>query len=602
MEIYNAPLEDIRFLLQHLEEEQDIEVDATTEPMFDRELTDAILEESARFASEVLFPLNNIGDLEGVSWSVSGVTMPEGFKDAYDQLINSEWNKISTPVEYGGQGFPKRLSTAVREIFSSANKSFVMCPDLTAAAIEALSLAADDSLKNTYLPKLVEGKWSATMNLTEPQAGSDVSALRSRAMPQEDGTYRVFGQKIFISFGDHDLTENIVHLVLARTMGAQKDAHGISLFLVPKYLPDADNNWTIANDVVCTGIEHKLGNHASPTCTLVFGDEGKGAVGWLIGEELKGLQYMFIMMNSARFKVGMESIAVSELSYQQALSYAKERIQGKAVSGGHESVAIFHHPDVSRMLLSMRSRIDAMRSLGYWISSQQDAIHLMADQDRARQNAALIDLMIPIFKGWATETSVAVTATSVQIHGGMGYITESGASQPLRDVLICPIYEGTTGIQANDLISRKIIRDGGSSLNLWLEKMQHSQQRLVNEGGDDLSEYAAQFNQAIHSLKRATDWIIANYTDSTAEVLAVSVPFLQLAGIVAGGWQMADTSLSAKRLYKKGDISEEFVKKKMVNLGFYSAQVLSLTEGLAHSVMYGGMGALDFEMEISRTA
>lgn len=590
MNPYIAPLDEMRFVMRELADIARVAQLPNGEALADPELTDAILNQSSRFARDVLAPLDSVGDQHGAQWSPDGVAMAPGFGDAFRQFVEADWNKLSMPVEHGGQGLPTLLCTAVREIFAASNKAFCICPDLTAAAVAALMLSADDTLKSLYVPKLASGKWAATMNLTEPHAGSDVGALRSRAVPQEDGTYRLFGQKIFISYGEHDMTENIVHLVLARTPDAPAGSRGVSLFLVPKFLPDGEQPGK-RNDVRCTGIEHKLGTHASPTCTMVFGDDGEGAVGWLIGEENKGLQYMFVMMNEARFHVAMESIAVSERAYQQALAYARERVQGKPAEGGTDSVPIICHPDVRRMLLSMRSQTEAMRALGYLIAGAQDMAEHHPDAQVRRERQVFVDLMIPVIKGCASETAVEVTRTNIQVHGGMGYILESGASQPLRDILICPIYEGTTAIQANDFIARKIVRDGGAALHSWLLRTKETLAALESAGGE-LAGIERELRQAVSALEQATAWVIAEYPARMLEVLACAVPFLRLAGIVAGGWQMARAGLAAQRSLQQKDGNISFMQSKMASAQFYALHVLPQAPGLAHTVMCGGAMAL----------
>lgn len=589
MNSFTTPREDMLFVLRELADIERVTQLPDAEALADQGLTDAILDEAANFAAGVLSPLYMVGDREGAHWSPEGVTTATGFKEAYQKFVGADWNKLSMPIEYGGQGLPTLLCTALREVFTGANKAFCICTDLTAAAVEAMALAANDSIKSLYMPKLVSGEWAATMNLTEPQAGSDVGALRTRAEPQPDGSYRLFGQKIFISYGEHDLTENIVHLVLARIVGAPDGVRGISLFVVPKYFPGQPG---VRNDVQCAGVEHKLGNHGSPTCTMVYGSDGEGAQGWLIGEPNKGLQYMFVMMNEARFHVGMEGVAVCERAYRQALAYAQERVQGKPAEGGDESVPIIRHPDVRRMLLSMRSQTEAMRALGYLLASAQDLAAKHPEADVRRERQAFVDLMIPVFKGWSTETAVQVTATSIQIHGGMGYINESGASQPLRDVLICPIYEGTTGIQANDLISRKIVRDDGRAFKAWLAQVEQTLGELAHSEHGELGAIEQALRQGVAELKQAAEWVIAEYPTRMLEVLSGAVPFLRMMGIVAGGWQMARAALAAQRLLQQGEGNQGFLQAKLASVHFYATHVLPLASGLAYSVMHGGQVTL----------
>ncbi|MGK5079156.1 acyl-CoA dehydrogenase [Janthinobacterium sp. HLX7-2] len=593
MNPYTAPLEEMQFVLRELADIERVMELPDSEALADAQLTSEILSQAARFAKEVLAPLDSVGDSEGSQWTPDGVRTAPGFDEAYRQFVEAGWNKLSMPAEYGGEGMPKLLCVAVREIFAASNKSFCMCPDLSTNAVEALMLAADASLKDLYLPMLVSGKWSATMNLTEPQAGSDVGALRTRAVPQPDGTYRLFGQKIFITFGEHDLTENIVHLVLARTPDAPAGSRGISMFLVPKFLPEQGGLGS-RNDVYCAGIEHKFGSNGSPTCTLVFGAEGEGAVGWLVGQENKGLQTMFVMMNAARLNVGQEGTAVGERAFQQALAYARERVQGKATGAGDEPVPIIRHPDVRRMLLLMRSQVEAMRAVAYLIAGAQDLAERHPDAAVRRERQAFVDLMTPIFKGWATETAVEVASTSIQVHGGAGYINESGASQPLRDVRICSIYEGTTAIQANDLVERKLVRDQGAALHAWFAHVERTLADLSDPSNAELGGMATGLRSAVDSLRQASDWILAHYHGQQLEVLAGAVPFLRMTGIVVGGWQMARAALAAKRALAHGGGKETdaFLRAKLASALFYATHVFPQVAGLAQTAMYGGAAVL----------
>jgi 3-(methylthio)propanoyl-CoA dehydrogenase len=581
---YNAPLEEIRFVLNELADIDRVNEIPDAAGFMEEGLRDAVLSAAGRFAEDILAPLNQIGDSQGLQWSSGEVKTPAEFGVAYRQFVDAEWNRLVLPAECGGQGVPILLSAAVRETFVAANKAFCMCSELTAIGVEALLHAASDSLKDLYIPRLVNGEWSATMNLTEPQAGSDVGALRTRALPQENGTYRIFGQKIFITFGEHDLTENIVHLVLARTPNAPEGSRGVSLFLVPKFLPETNER----NDVVCSGIEHKLGNHGSPTCTLVYGDGGEGAVGWLVGEENKGLQHMFVMINGARFNVGLEGVALSERAYQQALGYARERIQGKAVGAGKESVAIIRHPDVRRMLMFMRSQTEAMRAVGLHLAAAQDLSTKHPDEVLRRERQAFVDLMIPVFKGWTSEMAIDVTRTSILVHGGLGYVTESGASQPLRDVLVCSIYEGATGIQAHDLVARKIMQDGGQTLNAWLNEVRATAAHILETGREpEYLQIGHELRKSVQHVHAAIVWVIENYPSSYTDVLAVSVPLLKLVGTVAGGWQMAKAAVAADALLELGQGNNSFYQSKLNSARFYIQHILPQTAGLSHTVLNG---------------
>ena len=587
MNSYIAPLEDMRFVLRELADLDSIARLPNGEALADPELTDAILEQAARFATEVLAPLDVVGDRHGARWSDGRVTMPPGFVDAYRRFTEAGWNNIALAPEYGGQGLPTLLCTMVEEMFSSANKAFCYGPNMTEFAVKALGAAASEPLKARYLPKLVSGEWSATMNLTEPQAGSDVGAVRTRAEPRPDGSYRLFGQKIFITSGEHDLTENIVHLVLARIAGAPEGSRGLSLFVVPKILPDGARN-----DVHCAGIEHKLGNHASPTCTMVYGERGDGAHAWLVGTENKGLQAMFVMVNSARFTVGQEGTATSERAYQQALAYARQRLQGKPADGGEGPVPIIRHPDVRRMLLAMRSQTEAMRALAYGIAAARDLASSHPDAAVRRERQAFVDLMIPVFKGWATETGIEVASTSIQVHGGLGYIEESGVSQALRDVRVAAIYEGTTSIQAHDLVERKLVRDGGEALRVWLAQVHGTLAQLASAQDAELARIALRLRHGVEALQAACDAAIANYAARPLEVLAGSVPLLRLFGLVAGGWQMARAATVAHRQLAAGRGNPIFLSAKLHSVHFYAEHLLPQATALAEVSMRGGAAVM----------
>ncbi|MEA1028078.1 acyl-CoA dehydrogenase [Pseudomonas sp. N-137] len=588
MNPYIAPLEDMRFVLRELADIGRVAQLPDADSLADEELTDAILEQASRFAEEVLVPVDAVGDRHGARWSAEGVTTAPGFSEAYRQFTEAGWNNIEIPIEHGGQGLPTMLCAAVEEVFTSANKSFCFCPGLTAFAVKALAASANEEVRSRFLPKLVSGEWAATMNLTEPQAGSDVGALRTRAVEMPDGTYRISGQKIFISYGDHDLTENIVHLVLARMPGAPEGTKGISLFVVPKFLPTAAGGVGERNDVVCAGIEHKMGNHGSPTCTMVYGGAGEGAVGWLVGEQNKGLQAMFVMVNAARFNVGMESLAMSERAYQLALSYARERVQGSLPGQRSEPVPIIRHPDVRRMLMLMRSQTEAMRALAYLISGARDLAAHHVDAKVRNERQAFVDLMIPVFKGWSSEAAIEVTSMAIQVYGGMGYVLESGASQPMRDVRICAIYEGTTSIQAHDFIERKLVRDGGAALQAWLAEVDLTLGRLAVHQNNELLEIECNLRKGVELLRRATDWAILNYSRQPLVVLGGGVSLLQLCGIVAGGWQMARAALVALNHIESGKGHADFLRRKLLSARFYAAHVLPQVAGLAEVAMRGG--------------
>ncbi len=467
---------------------------------------------------------------------------------------------------------------------------------LTRGAIEALELVGSEQQKSTYLGKLISGEWTGTMNLTEPQAGSDLAAVRTRAVPQGDGSFRLHGQKIFITYGEHDLTDNIVHLVLARTPDAPEGVKGISLFLVPKFLVNDDGSLGARNDVRCVSIEHKLGIHASPTAVLAYGDR-EGAIGWLVGQENRGLEYMFIMMNAARFSVGLEGVGLCERAYQHALAHARDRVQGAELGAkSRDKVAIIRHPDVRRMLLQMRSRTEALRAVACVVAAATDVAAAHPDAQQRQDEQAFVELMIPIVKGWSTETSVLVTSLGVQVHGGMGFIEETGAAQHLRDARITPIYEGTTGIQAADLIGRKIARDGGRVIGRVIEQM-HGVRRQLDEAGDPgLKAIGARLGHGVAALEEAVRFLVGQPADPRTPA-AGAVPFLELFGIVAGGWQMGRAALVAQRLLQQGDADAVFLQAKQLSARFYADHVLAAASGLAHTVMHGAEPVLAFPDE-----
>jgi len=590
MSEYFAPIRDMQFVLKELAGLDQVAQlpgceDATPD------LVDAVLEEAAKFAEGVLSPLNIPGDQEGAKWSDKAVTMPKGFKEAYKLFAESGWPALQCEPEWGGQGLPKVVGAAVTEMWKSANHAFSLCPLLTTGAIEALALAGSDKLKDTFLEKMVSGEWTGTMNLTEPNAGSDLAAVRTRAEPQADGSYRIFGQKIFITYGDHDMADNIVHLVLARTPTAPEGVKGISLFVVPKFMVNDDGSLGARNDAWCVSIEHKLGIHASPTAVMAFGDHG-GAVGYLVGEENRGLEYMFVMMNAARFGVGLEGVAVSERAYQRARDYARDRIQCTDVGvRGGPKVAIIAHPDVRRMLMSMKSQAEATRALAYVVAAAHDAAIHHPDAETRKSNQAFVDLMIPVVKGWSTEVGVEVASTGVQVHGGMGFIEETGAAQHLRDSRISTIYEGTTGIQANDLIGRKMAREGGATLKVVIAMMRALDADLAKQGGEHFVAIRSRFAAAVDALAKAGDWLVATYGSDARAASAGAVPFLRLFGIVAGGWQMARAALVAQAKIDSGD-NDPFYGAKIVTSRFFADHFLAQADGLSSTVTDGAVGAM----------
>ena len=595
MSEYRAPIRDMQFVLKELAGLEELaKLPGCEEAAPD--VVDAVLEEAAKFAEEVLSPLNASGDKEGARFSEGKVTTPKGFKEAYKLFAESGWTALGSEPEWGGQGLPRLVATPVAEMWKSANHAFSLCPLLTGGAIDALVLSGSDELKKTFLEKMVTGEWTGTMNLTEPGAGSDLAAVRTRAEPQADGSYRVFGQKIFITYGEHDMADNIVHLVLARTPTAPEGVKGISLFIVPKFLVKPDGTLGERNDAWCVSIEHKLGIHASPTAVMAFGDHG-GAVGYLVGGGNRGLEYMFVMMNVARFGVGMEGVSVSERAYQRARDYANERIQGTDIGvRGGPRVPIIAHPDVRRMLMTMRAQAEATRALAYVVAGAHDAATCHPDADQRQRNQAFVDLMIPVVKGWSTEIGIEVASLGIQVHGGMGYMEETGAAQYLRDARISTIYEGTTGIQANDLIGRKMARDGGAVFKRVIGVMREVERELAGSASADLEAIGARLAVAVDALNRAGDWIVQRFPVDVRAVSACAVPFLRLCGVVAGGWQMARAALVAQARAYAGD-DDSFYHAKVITARFYADHLLTQAEGLASTVIDGSAAVLAMPLD-----
>ena len=592
---YVAPLKDMLFVMNELAGLNEVNAlpgceDATAETV------EAILEEKARFTSEVIAPLNWAGDQEPSYWKDGQVFTTKGFKEAFKMFAEAGWQGVQHPAEFGGQGLPKLLATPCIEMLHAANLSFALCPLLTDGAIEALLTAGSDAAKATYLENLISGKWTGTMNLTEPQAGSDLAMVRTRAVPQEDGTYKVFGTKIFITYGEHDMAENIVHLVLARTPNAPEGVKGISLFIVPKFLVNADGSLGARNDAHCVSIEHKLGIKASPTCVLQFGDNG-GAIGTLVGEENRGLEYMFIMMNAARFGVGMQGVAVAERAYQKAVQYAKDRVQSRDLAGSAGPVSIIHHPDVRRMLMSMRAQIEGSRALAYVAAAMSDKAHHHADAEVRKQNQAAYEYLVPIVKGWSTELSLDVTSTGVQVHGGMGFIEETGAAQHYRDAQILTIYEGTTAIQANDLVGRKTSRDGGAVAKQFIAQVRAVEAELNATGDANLKAIAAQLAIGAKAMEEVVEFVVANFKSDIKAVFSGSVPYLKLAGVVLGGWQMGRAALIAQAKLQAGEGDASFNQAKVATARFFADHVLSTAQGLRTSIVDGSAGVLALSEE-----
>ncbi len=587
---YTAPLKDMLFVMNELAGLEAISQlpgceDATPET------AEAVLEENAKFCSEVIAPLNWTGDCEPSSWHDGQVKTTPGFKEAFRAFGESGWQGVQHPTDYGGQGLPKLLATPCIEMLNSANLSFALCPLLTDGAIEALMTAGSQDQKDLYLEKLISGQWTGTMNLTEPQAGSDLALVRSRAEPQGDGTFKIFGTKIYITYGEHDMAENIIHLVLARTPGAPEGVKGISLFIVPKFMVNADGSLGERNDVHCVSIEHKLGIKASPTAVLQYGDHG-GAIGYLVGEENRGLEYMFIMMNAARFAVGMQGISVAERAYQKAVSYARDRVQSRDLAGSAGPVPIIHHPDVKRMLMSMRSQVEASRALSYVTAAAFDGAHHHPDEATRKIDHAFYEFMVPIVKGWATELSIDVASTGVQVHGGMGFIEETGAAQHYRDARILTIYEGTTAIQANDLVGRKTIRDGGAFAKSVIAQVRDTAAELSKAGNDDLKIIGKRLSDASAALEDVVNFIATNAKSDIKAAFAGSVPYLKMAGVVFGGWQMGRAALAAASKLSAGEGDASFYQAKIVTARFFADHFVSTASASRAAIVEGSSGVL----------
>jgi alkylation response protein AidB-like acyl-CoA dehydrogenase len=598
MSTYHAPLAEMQFVMNELAGLSQV----SKLPGFEEATPDtvvAILEEASKFATNVLDPLNVTGDREGSVLREDGtVKTPTGFKEAYEQYCANGWNGLTKAPEYGGQGLPQIVACPVEEMWHSANLAFDLCPLLTQGAIEAIELRGTQKLKDTFLPKMVEGTWTGTMNLTEPQAGSDLAAVRTRAVPQGDGTYKLYGQKIFITFGEHDYTDNIIHLVLARTPDAPEGVKGISLFVVPKYLVNADGSLGARNDVHCVSLEHKLGIHASPTAVLAYGDK-TGAVGYLVGEENRGLEYMFIMMNLARFSVGLEGVGISERAYQRAVAYARERVQGRAVGldKNAKTTPIIDHPDIRRMLMTMRAYTEATRAVAYVTAAALDNARRNPDEAARKKAQAFADFMIPIVKGWSTEVGQEVASLGLQVHGGMGFIEETGAAQHLRDARITTIYEGTTGIQANDLIGRKTARDAGAVAKAIAGEVDKVAARLAGRSEPSLQAIGVELAAATAELQSAIDWMVPAYGQQPRAAHAGAVAYLHLWGLVAGGWQMGRAALAAADHLAHGTGDAQFMQAKLATARYYADAILPQVSGYAHAVTNAGESTLALAAE-----
>lgn len=581
---YKAPVKDMLFNIEHL-----ARIDQIAQmPGFEDaglETAQAVLEECARFNEEVVAPLNFDADKAPSTHSGTSVTTSKGFKDAYKQYTEGGWQGLQHPSDFGGQGLPKTIGAACVEMLNSANLSFALCPLLTDGATEALLTAGSDELKSTYLEKLVSGDWTGTMNLTEPQAGSDLAQVRTRAEPQPDGTYKVFGTKIFITYGEHDMADNIVHLVLARVQGAPEGVKGISLFVVPKFMVNQDGSLGERNDVYCVSIEHKMGIKASPTAVLQYGDHG-GAIGYLVGEENRGLEYMFIMMNAARYAVGVQGIAIADRAYQKAVQYANDRVQSRPVDGSVKGPAtIIHHPDVRRMLMTMRALTEGCRAMASTAAAAYDAAHHHPDAGVAKQNETFYEFMVPLVKGYSTEMSLEVTDLGVQVHGGMGFIEETGAAQYYRDAKILTIYEGTTAIQANDLVGRKTARDGGLTAKAIAAQIEATEKELA-AGSDDAKAVAERLKAAREAFIDVVDFIAAQSKADPNAAYAGSVPYLLLTGNLVAGWQLGRALLVAEKQLAAGH-DTAFMKAKVATARFYADHILTRVPGTRDAIVDG---------------
>jgi len=592
---YIAPVKDMLFNIEHLARIDQI---AQLPGFEDADLgtAQAVLEESAKFNEDVLAPLNWEGDRNPSAWKNGVVTTTPGFKEAYKQFAQGGWQGLQHPVEFGGQGLPKTIGAVCGEMQNSANMSFALCPLLSDGAIEALLTAGSDELKAIYLEKIVSGQWTGTMNLTEPQAGSDLALVRTRAEPQPDGTYRIFGTKIYITWGEHDMAENIVHLVLARVQGAPEGVKGISLFVVPKFVVDAQGKPAARNDVQCVSIEHKMGIKASPTAVLQFGDglagsladsAGPGAVGYLVGRENRGLEYMFIMMNAARYGVGVQGIAVAERAYQKAAQFARDRVQSRPVDGSmNTSAPIIHHPDVRRMLMTMRAYVQGCRALASVAAAAFDVAHHHPDAQARKEHQSFYEFMVPLVKGFSTEMSLEVTSMAIQVHGGMGFIEETGVAQYYRDAKILTIYEGTTAIQANDLVGRKTARDGGQAAKAIAAQVAATVADLQADGSVDARAMAKRLDAARAAFVEVVDFVAGHSKASPNAVYAGSVPYLMLAGNLMAGWQMG-RSLLVAQAQLAADVDQDFMQAKISTARFYADHILTKVPGLRDSIVDG---------------
>jgi 3-(methylthio)propanoyl-CoA dehydrogenase len=594
MSTYQAPLRDMQFILRELAAVDEVAKLPGYEDALD--VVDSILEEAGSFATGVLDPLSRVADKDGCTWNNGAVTTPKGFKEAYKKFADAGWIGLPVAAEYGGQGLPSVLLGPTLEMWNAANIGFANGPLLNQGAIEAIDLCGSDQQKRAYLPHLVSGKWTGTMNLTEPQAGSDLAQVRTKAVPSGDH-YLLTGEKIFITFGEHDMAENIIHLVLARLPDAPEGVKGISMFIVPKFVVKPDGTLGERNDVVCAGIEHKLGINGNPTCTMKFGEKGRGAVGYLVGEANRGLEYMFIMMNAARFSVGVQGYAIADRAYQSSLAYAKERVQmADVASRGKNPVRIIEHPDVRRMLMWQKANIEAMRALAYVTAASLDFAHKHPDDKVRREHKAFVDVMIPVVKGWCTENAIELCSNALQIFGGMGYVEETGIAQQYRDVRITTIYEGTTGIQALDLVGRKLIRDMGAAATAVGKKMEKDAKAAAASGNADVKAIGEAVLKSLASLTEVSQWIGMNAMGDLRKAFACSVPYLKLWGVIAGGWQMARAAMVCAQKIAEGD-TDPFYAAKIATARFYATHVLSQAAWYKRQILDGSSDVMSLSEE-----
>jgi 3-(methylthio)propanoyl-CoA dehydrogenase len=593
---YRAPVKDMLFCMKEL-----AGLDALAKlPGFEDagiETAQAVLEECARFNEEVVAPLNVTGDRSPSSWKDGQVFTTAGFKQAFRQFVEGGWQGLQHPSTFGGQGLPKTIGAACNEMVNSANLSFALCPLLTDGAIEALLTAGSPEQQALYVPKFISGEWTGTMNLTEPQAGSDLAQVRTRAEPQPDGSYKLFGTKIFITYGEHDMADNIVHLVLARVTGAPEGVKGISLFIVPKFLVQPDGSLGARNDVHCVSIEHKTGIKASPTAVLQFGDDG-GAVGHLVGEVNRGLETMFIMMNAARYAVGVQGIAVAERAYQKAAAYARERVQSRPVDGSTPgSATIVHHPDVRRMLMTMRAYVEGCRAMATVAAAAYDAAHQHPEAEVRSQNQAFYEFMVPLVKGYSTEMSVEVASLGIQVHGGMGFIEETGAAQYMRDARILPIYEGTTAIQANDLVGRKTVRDGGRTAKAIAARIAETEAALAGRASDEARTMHRRLREAREAFVQVVDFIAGQAKSDPNVAYAGSVPYLMLSGNLMAGWQLARALLAAEQQLTDGAGDRPFLEAKVTTARFYAEHILCKAQAERDAIIEGAASVMALPIE-----